>query len=264
MREAAADTAGAVRGFFFPILIDCAGNTKGGASSPKGGKRVTARPEVPPLFSVLIRHRALGRQCLLARIAVRRSASRRASCLPPGGRGETISGRGGVGSRERLRLHCYPAVPASVAGCRCQARDAGLFYLAGAWSRPSHAVGSWAGEEIHPRRLRFQSTLPPSRQQPPPDLPRASRSRSRRFLALPGGRRRSAPGLLLRPLQLLSKPDPPHEPGGRELVLGETPPPRLEEDFLSHSALRFTVGAISFPSPLAPGLPLVRTLEASI
>ena len=150
MREAAADTAGAVRGFFFPILIDCAGNTKGGASSPKGGKRVTARPEVPPLFSVLIRHRALGRQCSLARIAVRRSASRRASCLPPGGRGETISGRGGAGSRERLRLNCYPAVPASVAGCRCQARDAGLFYLAGAWSRPSHAEGAGLGRKSIP------------------------------------------------------------------------------------------------------------------
>lgn len=170
MREAAADTAGAVRGFFFPILIDCAGNTKGGASSPKGGKRVTARPEVPPLFSALIRHHALGRQCSLARIPVRRSACRRASCLPPGGRGETISGRGGVGSRERLRLNCYPAVPASFAGC-CQARDAGLFHLSGAWSRPSQAVGDWAGEEIHPRRLPFHSTLPPSRRQPPPDLP---------------------------------------------------------------------------------------------
>ena len=62
MREAAADTAGAVRGFFFPILIDCAGNTKGGASSPKGGKRVTARPEVPPLFSALICHHGLRRE----------------------------------------------------------------------------------------------------------------------------------------------------------------------------------------------------------
>ncbi|XP_040331351.1 uncharacterized protein LOC121030714 [Herpailurus yagouaroundi] len=234
MREAAADTAGAVRGFFFPILIDCAGNTKGGASSPKGGKRVTARPEVPPLFSALIRRHALGRQCSLARMPVSRSVSRRASCLPPGGKRETISGRGGVGSRERLRLDCYPAVPALLAGCRCQAPDAGLFHLAGAWSRPSQAVESWAGEEIRPRRPRFHSTLPPSRQQPPPVLPRASRSRSRR-LALPEGRRRSAPGLPLRPLQQLSKPDPPHEPGGRELVLGETPPPRLEEDFLSHT-----------------------------
>lgn len=87
MREAAADTAGAVRGFFFPILIDCAGNTKGGASSPKGGKRVTARPEVPPLFSALIRHHALWRRRSLARTAVRRSARRRASCLPPGWKG---------------------------------------------------------------------------------------------------------------------------------------------------------------------------------
>lgn len=121
MREAAADTAGAVRGFFFPILIDCAGNTKGGASSPKGGKRVTARPEVPPLFSALIRHHGLRSHCSLARTLVRHLARHRASCLPPGGRGETMSGRGGVGSGERLPLVCYPAVPASFAGCRCQA-----------------------------------------------------------------------------------------------------------------------------------------------
>lgn len=32
-----------------------------------------------------------------------------------------MSGRGGVGSRERLRLACYSAVRASIAGCRCQA-----------------------------------------------------------------------------------------------------------------------------------------------
>ena len=70
-----------------------------------------------------------------------------------------------------------------------------------------------------------------------PDGSRISpgRSRSLCFPALPGGRRRSAPGLLLRPLLLLSKPGPPREPGRRELVLGETPPPRLEEDFLSHT-----------------------------
>lgn len=199
---------------------------------------MTARPEVPPLFSALIRHHALRRQCSLARIPVRRSASRRASCLPPGGRGETISGRGGVGSRERLRLNCYPAVPASFAGCSCQALDAGLFHLAGAWSRPSQAVGSWAGEEIHPRRLRFHSTLSPSRRQPPPDLPRASRSRSRRFPALPGGRRRSAPGLLLRPLQLLSKPDPPHEPGGEGAGIGGDTPSEAGGGFsVSHIQL---------------------------
>lgn len=87
MREAAADTAGAVRGFFFPILIDCAGNTKGGASSPKGGKRVTARPEVPPLFSAVIRRHARCRQRSLVWVPVRRSVRRRASCLPPGWKG---------------------------------------------------------------------------------------------------------------------------------------------------------------------------------
>ncbi|XP_012882902.1 PREDICTED: uncharacterized protein LOC105994037 [Dipodomys ordii] len=91
MREAAADTAGAVRGFFFfPILIDCAGNTKGGASSPKGGKRVTARPEVPPLFSALICFHALHRLRSLVRTLVRRSARQRASCLPPGFRSRTL------------------------------------------------------------------------------------------------------------------------------------------------------------------------------
>lgn len=97
--------------FFFPILIDCAGNTKGGASNPKGGKRVTARPEVPPLFSVFIRHHALCRQCSLARMPIRRLAWRRVSCLPPGGRRETMSGRGGVGSRNRPRLASYPLCP---------------------------------------------------------------------------------------------------------------------------------------------------------
>lgn len=136
MREAAADTAGAVRGFFFPILIDCAGNTKGGASSPKGGKRVTARPEVPPLFSAFIRLHALCRQCSLVWTPVRRSARRRASCLPRGRRGETMSGLGGVGFRKRPRLACYPAVPDSHAGCRCQARGVGLFHLAGTRVRP--------------------------------------------------------------------------------------------------------------------------------
>lgn len=84
--------------FFFPILIDCAGNTKGGASSPKGGKRVTARPEVPPLFPALICRHARRRLRSLVPAPVRRSARRRASCLPPGGRGETMSGRGAVGS----------------------------------------------------------------------------------------------------------------------------------------------------------------------
>lgn len=87
MREAAADTAGAVRGFFFPILIDCAGNTKGGASNPKGGKRVTACPELPPLFLALIRRRVLRRMCSLVQAPVRRCARRRASCLPPGWKG---------------------------------------------------------------------------------------------------------------------------------------------------------------------------------
>lgn len=129
MREAAADTAGAVRGFFFfPILIDCAGNTKGGASSPKGGKRVTARPEVPPLFPALICHHALRQMFSLVRTPVRRSARHRASCLPRGGREETMSGRGAVGSRERPRLARYPAVPASFLGCRCQARGASHFH----------------------------------------------------------------------------------------------------------------------------------------
>lgn len=136
MREAAADTAGAVRGFFFPILIDCAGNTKGGASSPKGGKRVTARPEVPPLFSAFIRRHALCRQYSLVWTPVRRSARRRASCLPRGGRGETMSGLGGVGFRKRLRPASYPAVPDSHGGCRCQAGDVGLFHLAGTRTRP--------------------------------------------------------------------------------------------------------------------------------
>lgn len=226
--------------FFFPILIDCAGNTKGGASNPKGGKRVTARPEVPPLFSAFIRHHALRRQCSLARMPIRRSGWRRASCLPPGGRRETMSGRGGVGSQKRPRLASYPAVPASLAGCLYQARGAGFFHLAGARNKPREAVGKLGRKSVPVSRL--HSTLPPSRWQPRPDLPRASRSWSHHFPAVPGGRRRSAPGLLLRPLLLQSKPDPPHEPGGRELVLGETPPPRLEEDFLSHIQLiDFTV-----------------------
>lgn len=180
-----------------------------------------------------------------------------------------MSGLGGVGSRKRLRLACYPAVPASLAGCRCQAQGAGLFHLAGARDRPRQAVGelSW-GKNLSPV-AQLHSTLPPSRWQRRPDLPRASRSWNRRFPALPGGRSRSAPGLLLRPLLLLCKPDPPRESGGRELVLGETPPPRLEEDFLSLPAHRFTVPAISVPSPLAPGflpihLPHLRTSEADI
>lgn len=43
--------------------------------------------------------------------------------------------------------------------------------------------------------------------------------------------------------------------------MGETPPPRLEEDFLSHiTALRFTGRAISFPSPLALGFQPVSHL----
>lgn len=67
--------------------------------------------------------------------------------------------------------------------------------------------------------------------------PQGQGSRSCLLPALPGGHRRSAPGLLLRSLLLLSKPDPPHEPWGRELVLGETPPPRLEEDFFTHILL---------------------------
>lgn len=63
--------------------------------------------------------------------------------------------------------------------------------------------------------------------------PQGPGARSCVLPALPGGHRRSAPGLLL----LLSKPDPPHEPWGRELVLGETPPPRLEEDVFTHIQL---------------------------
>lgn len=147
MREAAADTAGAVRGIFFPILIDCAGNTKGGASSPKGGKRVTARPEVPPLFSALIRRRARRRRRSLARAPVRRSARLRASCLPPGWRGKTMSGLGGVGSRKRPRLAYHPAGPGWLAGRRGRTRGAGLFHPAGAPSGPCPAVGelSWGG-----------------------------------------------------------------------------------------------------------------------
>lgn len=199
MREAAADTAGAVRGIFFPILIDCAGNTKGGASSPKGGKRVTDRPEVPPLFSAFIRRHAHCRRCSLVWTPVRRSARLRASCLPPGWRGETMSGLGSVGSRKRLQLAYYPAVPDLLAGCRCQARGAGLFRLADARHRPGQAGAelSWGGSRSPVAQL--HSTLPPSRRQPRPDLPWASRARNRRSPAQPGGRRRSAPGLLLRP-----------------------------------------------------------------
>lgn len=147
MREAAADTAGAVRGFFFPILIDCAGNTKGGASSPKGGKRVTARPEVPPLFSALIRHHALRRQCSLARMPVRHSARRRASCLPPGWKGR---------DNERSWRRRFPRAATARLLPRCgrlvrrlplPGRGEGLFHLAGARSRPQQAVGglSWGG-----------------------------------------------------------------------------------------------------------------------
>lgn len=134
--------------FFFPILIDCAGNTKGGASNPKGGKRVTARPEVPPLFSAFIRHHALRRQCSLARVPIRRSAWRRASCLPAGGRRETMSGRGGVGPRKRPRLASCPAVPASLAGCLCQARGAGSFHLAGARDQPRDAAGKLGRKSV--------------------------------------------------------------------------------------------------------------------
>lgn len=133
-----------------------------------------------------------------------------------------------------------PAVPASLAGCVCHAQGAGFFHLAGARNKPCEAVGKLGRKSVPVSRL--HSTLPPSWWQPQPDLPRASRSWSHRFPAVPGGRRRSAPGLLLRPLLLQSKPDPPHKPGGRELVLGETPPPRLEEDFLSHiQFIDFTV-----------------------
>lgn len=78
--------------------------------------------------------------------------------------------------------------------------------------------------------------------------PQGLGSRSCLLPALPGGHRRSAPRLLLRSPLLLSKPDPPHESWGRELVLGETPPPRLEEDFFTH--IQSSVGSIAFPSPL--------------
>lgn len=48
---------------------------------------MTARPEVPPLFSAFIRRHALCRRCSLVWTPVRRSARRRASCLPPGWKG---------------------------------------------------------------------------------------------------------------------------------------------------------------------------------
>lgn len=88
-----------------------------------------------------------------------------------------MSGCGGVASRERLRLASYPAVPASLAGCRCQARDAGLFRLAGSPSRPDRAVGQpgWGGK--------------PSPVAPAPldvfSIPAAASARSPQGLALP-------------------------------------------------------------------------------
>lgn len=88
-----------------------------------------------------------------------------------------MSGCGGVASRERLRLASYPAVPASLAGCRCQARDAGLFRLAGSPSRPDRAVGQpgWGGN--------------PSPVAPAPldvfSIPAAASARSPQGLALP-------------------------------------------------------------------------------
>lgn len=66
-----------------------------------------------------------------------------------------MSGRGGVGSRARLLLARYPAVPASLAGCRSPVRGPGLARLAGArepavQAPPGASVGEegWAEEEI--------------------------------------------------------------------------------------------------------------------
>lgn len=169
-----------------------------------------------------------------------------------------MSGRGGVGSRERLRLAGYPAVPASLAGCRCQARGVGLFHLADAWSRPRQPIGalSWGGNpsplalaphDVSSMPAAASAGSPQGLALLEPPLPRAAR----RPLPL-------SPGVLLRPLLLLNKPDPPHEPGGRELVLGETPPPRLEEDFFSHTfSSQIHSRSHPIPIPLRPRFPTV-------
>ena len=136
--------------FFFPILIDCAGNTKGGASSPKGGKRVTARPEVPPLFSALICHHALRRQLSLVQTPVRHSAWRHASCLPLGWKGR---------DNERPWRRRFPRAAKASLLPRCArlvrrlplpGQNAGLFHLVGARSTPRQAVGelSWEGDPV--------------------------------------------------------------------------------------------------------------------
>lgn len=105
--------------------------------------------------------------------------------------------------------------------------------LVGPSCRPRQAVGelNWGGSPspVATAPLDVSSILAAAWTGSPQGLG----SRSWFLPALPGGHHRSAPRLPL----LLSKPDPPHEPWGRELVLGETPPPRLEEDFFTHIQL---------------------------
>lgn len=121
--------------------------------------------------------------------------------------------------------------------------------LAGPACRPRRAVGepSWGGSPspVAPAPLDVSSILAADRI----GSPQGPGSRSCLLPALPGGHRRSAPGLLL----LLIKPDPPHEPWGRELVLGETPPPRLEEDVFTH--IQLLVASRIHHLPNLPRLP---------
>lgn len=162
-----------------------------------------------------------------------------------------MSGRGGVGSRERPRLAGYPAVPASLAGCRDQAQGAGLFHLAGARSRPCPVVEmlSWGGNR--PRRLQFHSTLPPSRRQPWPDLPRASRSRSRHFLRC-GRPPLLSPGAAAAAAAVTEPTRPAPRARGEGAGIGGDTPSEAGGGFsLTHSA-GVTVRAISFPSPPSP------------
>lgn len=232
MREAAADTAGAVRGIFFPILIDCAGNTKGGASSPKGGKRVTARPEVPPLFSAFIRRHAHCRRCSLVWTPVRRSARLRASCLPP-----RVEGR----DNERPRQRRFPKAATARLLPRC-ARLACRLPLPGPRRRPlpprrrsTQAWPSWSGAELG--RKSFPGGSAPLDASSIPAAASAGSplglARSESPLPCTAGRPPPlSPGAAAAAAAALSEADPPREPGGRELVLGETPLPRLEEDCL--------------------------------
>lgn len=162
-----------------------------------------------------------------------------------------MSGRGGVGFRERLRLASYPAGPASLAGCRCQAPGPGLVHLAGAPSRPEPAGGqpSWGGARspVAPALLSVVSIPPPAASaRSPQGLGAAASLRGR---AEPRGccccGRRRPP---------LSERDPPREPGGEGAGIGGDTPSEARGGFCSRTlgAVGVTARAISFPSPRSP------------